>query len=270
MEATMRLNSKWLVVLLTLSVISMSGCGFTQKLRARDNMNKGVKAFTDQKYDAAAQYFEKAVELDQNSDFTETARMYQAISYQSQFIPGSTDPRSHDMAVKSIETFELVIDKARNPAKPNRDAMLGIASLYYQMKEYEKSKEWCRRVLEIDPTNAEAYYRIAVIDYDDAFDRTGIQGELVELMTPEERETTRANVDEALACLDKALEIRPDYFDAMEYQNLLWREKAKFETDEKIRADLNHQANLVAQKALALKLKAQEEAAKAPRKLGQK
>jgi hypothetical protein len=41
----------------------------------------------------------------------------------------------------------------------------------------------------------------------------------------------------------------------MEYQNLLWREKAKFENDEKAKAELIHEADQVAQKALALKLK---------------
>jgi tetratricopeptide (TPR) repeat protein len=123
-------------------------------------------------------------------------------------------------------------------------------------------------VLKIDPKNAEAYYRIAVIDFDDALERTGVQGENVEFMTPEERTATLANIEEALTCLNKALEIRPDYFDAMEYQNLLWREKAKFEKDEAKKAELIRQADLVSQKALALRLKAEEEAAKAPKKLG--
>ena len=63
MEATMRLNFKWLALLLVLVALPLSGCSFSQKLRARDNLNKGVKAFTDQKYGHAAQYFEKAVEL---------------------------------------------------------------------------------------------------------------------------------------------------------------------------------------------------------------
>ena len=49
-------------------------------------------------------------------------------------------------------------------------------------------------------------------------------------------------VDEGIQCLGKALEIRPTGFDAMEYQNLLWREKAKFEKDEKEKAALLHQA----------------------------
>jgi tetratricopeptide (TPR) repeat protein len=260
----MRLTSKWLAVLILLTVVPLSGCSFLQKLRARDNLNKGVKAFSDQKYDAAAQFFAKSVELD--PDF-EIARMYLATAYTSQFIPGSTDPKSEEMAQKGIETFKQVAELATEPDN-KLNAMLSIASLYYQLKRYDESKEWCRKVLELDPQNAEAYYRIAVIDFDDSFEQTGIQGEMVEYMSPEEVEAALKNIDDGLECLDKALEIRPDYFDAMEYQNLLWREKAKFETDEDARAELIRQADLVAQKSLALRLKAEEEAAKKPKKLG--
>jgi hypothetical protein len=110
--------------------------------------------------------------------------------------------------------------------------------------------------------------RIAVIDFDDVFEKTGVQGENVEFMSPEDKAKALTHIDEGLVSLTKALEIRPTYFDAMEYQNLLWREKAKFESDETAKADLIRQADLVSQKALALRLKAQEEEAKLPKKLG--
>jgi tetratricopeptide (TPR) repeat protein len=262
----MRLNSRWLAALLILALVPLTGCGFLRKLQARDKLNKGVKAFTDQKYEAAADFFSQAVELD--PDF-QTSRMYLATAYTSQFIPGSSDPKSEEMANKGIETFKQVVDTAKDPADPNaRTAMLSIASLYYQLKKYEESKEWCNRVLKIDPQNAEAYYRIAVIDFDDSLDKTGVQGELVELMTPEEKAKTQAWIDEGLTCLTKALEYRSNYFDAMEYENLLWREKAKFVTDEKEKAELIRRADQVSMKSLELKLKAEKEEAALPKKLG--
>jgi tetratricopeptide (TPR) repeat protein len=267
----MRLNSKWLAVLLILAVIPLSGCNFLSKLRARDNMNKGVKQFTDQKYDAAAQYFEKAVDLDPDSEFTETARMYLAIAYQSQFVPGSTDPKSEEMAQKGIAIFKQVVDSARDPANPSdsvKNAMLSIAGLYYQLKRYPESKEWCTRSLKVAPQNPEAYYRIAVMDFDDSLDKTGVQGEMVDMMTPDEKAKVQANIDEGLTCLAKALEFRPNYFDAMQYENLLWREKAKFEKDAKAKAELELQADKVYQKAIALKLKADQEEAQKPKKIG--
>jgi tetratricopeptide (TPR) repeat protein len=262
----MRLNSKWLAVLLVLALIPMSGCSFMKKLEARDKLNKGVKAFTEMKYDAAAQYFEKTLELD--PDF-ETARMYLATAYTSQFVPGSTDPKSERMAQKGIEMFKQVVDRSKDPTSATyTNAMLSIASLYYQLKRYDESKEWCNRVIKSNPQNAEAYYRIAVIDFDDVYEKTGVQGENVEFMSPEEKAQAQKNIDEGLTSLNKALEIRGTYFDAMEYQNLLWREKAKFEKDPAAKAELIRQADLVSQKALSLRLKAQEEEAKKPKKLG--
>lgn len=263
----MRVNNKWLAFLLLLSVMPLSGCGFISKLRARDNLNKGVRAFTEQKYDEAAGYFEQAIK--QDPEF-EVARMYLAATYTSQFVPGSPDPKSKAMANKAIATFTEVLDSAKDKTKPNINAMLSIASLYYQLKESDQSKEWCRKIMEKDPQNAEAYYRIAVIDFDDSLRKTGLQGENVEFLSVEEKTKTLADIEEGLTALDKALQIRADYFDAMEYQNLLWRERAKFVKNEKEKTELIRQADMVAQRALALRLKAQEEEAKKPKKLGTK
>jgi len=263
----MRVNNKWLALLLLLSVMPLSGCGFISKLRARDNLNKGVRAFTEQKFDQAAQYFEQAIK--QDPEF-EVARMYLAATYTSQFVPGSPDPKSKEMANKAVATFKEVLDTAKDKTKPNINAMLSIASLYYQLRDSDQSKEWCRKILEMDPQNAEAYYRIAVIDFDDSLRKTGLQGENVEFLSPEEKTHTLADVEEGLTALDKALQIRPEYFDAMEYQNLLWREKAKFVKNEKDKTELIRRADMVAQKALVLRLKAQEEEAKKPKKLATK
>ena len=264
----MRLNTKWLAVLLLSAAIPLSGCGFMQKLRCREKLTKGSKAFTEQKYEAAASYFKDAVELD--PDF-ETARMYLATAYTYQFVPGSTDPKSEEMAKKGIETFQEVIDRAKDQAKPSdnvKNAMIAIANLYYQMKKFPESKEYCNKVISVDPNYAEAYYRIAVMDFDESLEQTGVEGELVDMMTPDAKTKTLANIEDGLKSLDKAISIRADYFDAMEYQNLLWREKAKFEKDEKAKAELERQADLVYQKATQLKLKAQEAEAKKPKKLG--
>lgn len=261
----MRLNKKWLVILALAAAIPLSGCGFITKLRARDKLNKGVKAFVEQKYEEAAKLFEESIQLD--PDF-QVARMYLATTYTSQFIPGSPDPKSQEMADKAIETFSGILDMPNTTPETASNAMISIASLYYQRLEYDKSKEWCQKILQQDPNSADALYRIAVIDYDDSSAKTGLQGDQVEFLTPEEREDTLKDIQEGLDAVDRALVIRPDYYDAMEYQNLLWREKAKFEKDPKAKGELIRQADLVAQKALQMRLRAQEEEAKRPKKLG--
>lgn len=263
----MRVNKRWLALFLLAGVLPLfSGCSFYSKLRARDNLNKGVKAYTEQKFDDATKFFEDSIR--QDPDF-EVARMYLATTYSTQFVPGSPDPRSNEMAEKAIATFRDVVDKAKTgPTKIN--AMLSIASLYYQLKKYDESKDWCRKIQGEDPNNAESLYRIAVIDYDDSLAKTGLQGENVEFLNGDEKAHTQQDIEEGLKCLDQAIKIRSDYFDALEYENLLWREKAKFEKDDKVKQDLIREADKVAQRALALRLKAQEEEAKKPKKLGVK
>jgi tetratricopeptide (TPR) repeat protein len=256
----MRVNKKWLVIFALAAAIPLSGCGFITKLRARDKLNKGVEAFAKQKYDEAAKLFEDSVALD--PDF-ETAKIYLATSYTSQFVPGSPDPKSTEMADKAIKIFENIVET--NPQ--NINAMLSIASLYYQLDNSAESKKWCGKIQAIDPSNAESLYRVAVIDYNDSSKKTGIQGENVEFLTADDKGKTLSDIQEGLDCIDKALKIRPDYFDAMDYENLLWREKAMFEKDPKARAELIRNADLISQKALQMQLKAAEEEARKPKKL---
>lgn len=261
----MKANTKWLAVLVLLAAIPLSGCSFISQLRARDLLNKGVKAFTEQKYDVAAQYFEQALKLDPNFP---VARIYLATAYTSQFIPGSSDPKSREMANKGIETFQQVIDADKT--KPDVNSMVSIASLYYQLQEASKSKEWCRKIMEVDPQNAEALYRIAVIDFDESLKKSGLQGENISLLSAEEKANCQKDIEEGLTALEQAIKIRVDYFDAMEYQNLLLRERAKFESDEKAKADLLRQADLIAQKSLSLRLVALQKEAAKPKKMAAK
>jgi len=260
----MRVNSKWLVALLLLGLISLSGCNLpvVKKLKARDYLNKGVSQFSNQKFDAAAQLFEKSLELDPSF---EIARMYLATAYMSQFIPGSTDPRSERMANLAIETFKQVVANAEAAGEPNINAMLSIVGLYFNMKKYPETKDWCDRVLKIDPGNAEAYYRVAVMHYEDIHERTGLQGDKVKDMSEGEIAELQRKIEEGLAYVANALKSKDDYHEAMEYQNLLWREKAKLETDDAARAELIRQADMVAFESLQARRRAQEEAAKRPK-----
>jgi tetratricopeptide (TPR) repeat protein len=261
----MKAHIKWVAFLGLLAVIVLSGCGFITKLQARNLLNKGVKAFTEQQYAKAAEYFEQSIQLDPSF---KTARMYLATSYTSQFVPGSPDPKSIEMANKGIEAFQNVLDMDK--ANPDIPAMISIASLYYQLNNPAKSKEWCRKILEAKPENAEAQYRIAVIDYDEVNKKSGLQGENVALLSAEEKATCQKDIQEGLSALEQAIKIRADYFDAMEYQNLLLRERAKFETDAATKADLLKQADIIANKSLVLRLKAQAEEAAKPKTIATK
>jgi tetratricopeptide (TPR) repeat protein len=131
----------------------MSSCGSVSRLRARNALNKGVRAFTEQKYDKASASFQESIMLDPD---LEVARMYLAATYTTQFVPGSPDPKSLENAEKAITTFKDVIEKAKDKGKPNISAMLGVATLYYHLKKYNESKEWCAKIQQVDPGNMES------------------------------------------------------------------------------------------------------------------
>src|SRR5207245_11610497 len=71
-----------LVGLLVVIALSAFGCN---KLKARDQLNKGVQAYKGAQYDAAIETFKQANDLDPG---VLTARLYLVTAYYSQNIPG--------------------------------------------------------------------------------------------------------------------------------------------------------------------------------------
>ena len=257
----MRVNSRWLAALLLLAVIPLSGCGFITKLQARDNLNKGVKAFTDQKYTDAVTYFKKSIELDPEMS---QPRMYLGTSYMMLFVPGSMDPNNESYAHQAISTFEEVVTLSEAQGTPNVDAMLAIANLTYQLKDIDRTRDWCNRILQLDATTpeekdkqAEAHYRIAVILFDNVHERAGILGEKVADMEQEDKDQIMEYIREGLDHLEAAIAMRSNYYDAMMYQNLLWREEEKMVEDKDAKKELIQKADKAYAQAVRLKLEAE-------------
>ena len=65
-----------------LLVLSATGC---DKLRARDQLNKGVAAYKNARYEQAINNFKEAVALDGT---LKNAKLYLATAYAQQYIPG--------------------------------------------------------------------------------------------------------------------------------------------------------------------------------------
>ena len=86
-----------LLVLFVLAVlVSTTGCG---KLRARDQLNKGVQAFKAAQFDAAIEHFKAAKDLDPS---LMNARLYLAAAYASQYIPGAPSQDNINMCNQAI------------------------------------------------------------------------------------------------------------------------------------------------------------------------
>jgi tetratricopeptide (TPR) repeat protein len=257
---------------LLLLAAGLSGCS---KLKARDLLNKGVAAYKNGLYDAAIDDFQKAKELDPQ---LMNARLYLATAYASQYIPGAPSEQNVRLGTAAVNEFKEVLQIDPN----NISAIDGIGSILFQMagtpydpKRFEESKSYHQKHIELRPNDPEPYYWIGVIDWTLSFRANG------ELRAAYNRDhvtkqvkdtdplpavlrseyTTKFGplVGEGITDLQKAIQLRPDYDDAMAYLNLLYRRKADMVESADERAALLKQADDLVDKVKEIKQKRAEQ-----------
>ncbi len=248
------------------------GVSNVDSLRARMSLNKGVQAFSAGDFVRAAELFEDASKLDAGlSD----ARVYLAYSTMMQYQPGAEYQENIDIANKALAGFKSVLED--DPE--NLTALQSIASLYFQMKQMDLAKQWHGKVLEKNPDNKESHYTIGVICWTQSYEpRLEFRAEIGmrqddpgPIQTKGELNRTQREaltgvadeivplIDQGLAALEKAIEIDPDYDDAMAYVNLLYREKADFAATNEDHEQLLAQADEWVQRALDTRKRKAEE-----------
>jgi tetratricopeptide (TPR) repeat protein len=215
-----------------LALFSAVGCN---KLKARDQLNKGVQAYKNARYEEAIDHFQQAVTMDPE---LLNARLYLATAYAQQYIPGADTEDNNRMGKQAIDEYKSVLEK--DPK--NINSVKGIAYLYLQMKNFEDAKNYYRKAIEMDPNDPEPYYSVAVIDWTEAYQpRMEERAKLG--LKPEEplkdkkvchdlAAKSNTVIQDGIDQLDQALKLRPDYDDAMAYMNLMYREKADLECDD--------------------------------------
>jgi tetratricopeptide (TPR) repeat protein len=222
------------------AIIATVGCS---KLRARDQLNKGVTAFKNAKFEEAIDHFQQSAALDPNLI---NAKMYLAAALGQQYIPGVDSPDNVKMAEQAIEQYQRVLDM-NAPRDQKENAAKSIASLYYNMKKFDDAKKYNRMVSDIDPNDPDPYYSIGVIDWATCYQprmeeraKLGLKPE--ENLNPKNKDQKKVCeelktknlpfITEGIENLNKAIQLRPDYDDAMAYLNLMYREKADVECDD--------------------------------------
>jgi len=257
---------------LLLLAAGFSGCN---KLKARDLLNKGVAEFKGGQYDKAIEYFKQAKDLDPS---LMNARLYLATAYASQYIPGAPSEQNVRLGTQAVNEFKEVLEVDPN----NLSAIDGIGSIIFQMagtpydpKKFEESKSYHKKHIELKPNDPEPYYWIGVIDWTLAFRANGeLRAEynknnirkqlkdtdpLAPALRGEYAAKYSALVDEGIAALQKAIQLRPDYDDAMAYLNLLYRRKADMVESAEERAGLQKQADDLIDKVKEIKQKRAEQ-----------
>ena len=228
-------NTTKLLVAIAAGLVLLLGTG-CNKLKARDHLNKGVQAYKNAKYEQAIDHFQQSVTLDPTLI---NARLYLATAYAQQYIPGADTPDNNRMGEQAIDQYKQVLQV--DPK--NSGSVKGIAYLYLQMKKFEQAKEYYKKASELDPNDPEPYYSVAVIDWTQTYQPR--QEERAKLgLKPEDslpakdkkvcamlRDKNSTTVQDGIDNLNKALQLRPDYDDAMAYMNLMYRERADIQCD---------------------------------------
>lgn len=221
-------------------------------------LNQGVSLFKSARYAEAVQAFERAVALDPSQA---AANLYLATAYMQQYIPGATSPENEANAQRAEAGFQRVLDLEPQ----NKVALASIASLHLNRKKYDEALHWYGKLIAADPTNAGAYYTLGFVAWSKwypVYAKARKDADLTPeapgpLPDPAMRQALRSQygpmLQAGIDALNKALEINPEYDDAMAYMNLLIRERADLRDNAaEYRQDVA-EADQWVQKALATK-----------------
>jgi tetratricopeptide (TPR) repeat protein len=259
---------------LLLAVSLLTGC---DKIKSKQEIKKGNEFLKAAQYQSALAAYDEALRLDPGET---KLHKHIGISYMGMYQPGSKHPKDLEFAQKAIDnlkqyaaaypedtkSLEYLVsmylnteryDDAiafyqnellkRNPKDVK--AMQSLARLYFKKGDFDNGVTWLKKQLEIEGNNPEVYYLIGVQAWDRSYNFPDLD--------PALRAKT---VEDGLQSLNKAIELKPDYFEAVSYINLLYREKAKMETDPVKKQEYTDTANKYLQQALEMRKAAQDKA----------
>jgi tetratricopeptide (TPR) repeat protein len=142
----------------------------------------------------------------------------------------------------AYEEAEKVLQQAKE-AKPTDPAVyMTLAGYYNRQGHFEKTIEALEERAAKEPNNPEAFYTIATYDWDEAYRD-------FKLKDAEKREFVGKGVE----AVDHALQIKPDYMEALVYKNLLLRLQANLEKDPAKQQQLIKDADKLRDKAQELR-----------------
>jgi len=261
-------------------VVGLTGCS---KVEARMAIREANESYQKEQYRDALVKYDEARKLDPG--FPELDRMigYSAIG---SFEPGNESPENAKLADRAIEELQRYLKKRPNDEtarealvnlflnaertsqaidyfkdylkeKPaDLNAVRSIATLYAKSGDFNESLNWYKKITLLDSKNPEAFYTYGVVCY-----------EKVAKNPPDTVEESREIIEKGREALVTATELRDEYFEALVFVNLLYREEAKtYADDPEKQAELMEQAETYRNQAVEItrKRKRESEEAKPP------
>jgi predicted Zn-dependent protease len=95
------------------------------------------------------------------------------------------------------------------------EAVKSIATLYAKQGDFNESLNWYQKITLLDAKNPEAFYIFGVVCY-----------EKVSKNPPADPAQKMDIINRGKDALQHAIDMKPDYAEAMAYLNLLWRQQA--------------------------------------------
>lgn len=225
---------------------------------------KGEKE-NDEYLTKAVEWYKKAAESEKDTVYKKRALEFLVAAYgsdklndQSQSLPivekmiqvDPQDVSSYFQLAKihedagEYDKAEAALLKAKE-VRPNDPLVyMTLAGYYNRQEEFGKTMEALNVRAQIEPNNPEAFYTIANYYWDKAYRD-------FRLKEPEKREY----VTKGLEAVEKALQLKPDYMEAVTYKGLLLRVQATFEKDAAKQAALIDQAKQLEKHANELQKK---------------
>lgn len=259
----------YLLALLILAAPALTGCN---KVRARVELKKGNALYQQESYTKALPQFQRGIELDPGATFAWRSVGLSALAL---YRPGDADKQNREYERIAIDAFEKYLEDYPDDSRIHEY----LLTMYVNSKQYDKALAYIDQQIQATPEKSGELEGMKV----NILTQSGRLEQAAQLAqrVPEERRpeilytvgvsawdksfhdpsldpVTRAKlVDLGLGSIKQALDIRPEYFEAMVYYNLLFREKAKLATDPFERQGYIDQATEWQQKAVELRKKTQ-------------
>jgi hypothetical protein len=276
----MRLSRTSIAALLFALVAATGGCTLVNRVRAKNALNEGARAYKDGRFADAEEKFRTAHDLDPTQ---KNASIFIARAVQQQYKPGVTTPENIAVGERAVAEYDKILKE--NPG--NEDAYKAIVFLYGQMKRDDKVNQLLMERAGSGPNpkaKAEALTILASKQWQCSYDVTEQKENKTTENKPDKilihykKPANQADFDKAMQCTteglklaEQATSIDPENPNAWSYKANILREKAKLAEmagDAKAKEDFDKQytAALDTQKRLAAAdaKKKEEEAAKSP------
>ena len=260
---------KKLCLLLAL-VLPLTSVGCVEKIRARMEIKQANQAYEKEDYGTALAHYKRARDID--SEFVDLDRMI-GYSQIGLYIPDDKTPANEahaDAAIQELTKYlkkkpddriarDALINMYLNANRTSQaidyfrqyltdhpadlEAVKSIATLYAKQGDFNESLNWYQKITLLDSKNPESFYIFGVVCY-----------EKVAKNPPADLAEKMAIIEKGKAALQRAIDLKPDYFESMAYLNLLWRQQALIDaaTDPvKAQADVA-QADAIRNKAVEI------------------